>query len=322
MSLLGDLHNGKELNMYGIDVRDTISAVLGPPHSGKVRDCWELPDEKHLLMVASDRVSTHNVSHITLFPGKGEVLSALPLFFNLNVFPRSIETHMVAHGRKVYDFLPRGLCEQLPPNFHYRAWVVKKLPVTPVEFIFRNHFAGSYAKGCQDGWNSGYGGVNPYGYKHSPLAPLMVRFPYPLFTPTQKSANDESMDAAYVRETYSAEYHLCMDAFTLATAYLADRGITLIDAKFEASGKILVDEWFTGDCSRLALAKHCVEGKEPPWLDKECIRQAAIAAWQGGEKVPLVFPQHIVEEAMRKYHEAFERITRMTLAEFQKQHLD
>ena len=49
---------------------------------GKVRHLFEIPgNDEHLLMVASDRLSTHDVIHDTEIPGKGEYLTALTIFW-------------------------------------------------------------------------------------------------------------------------------------------------------------------------------------------------------------------------------------------------
>jgi phosphoribosylaminoimidazole-succinocarboxamide synthase len=48
---------------------------------GKVRDTYELPDQRLLLMVASDRISAFDVILPTPIPDKGRVLSSLSAFW-------------------------------------------------------------------------------------------------------------------------------------------------------------------------------------------------------------------------------------------------
>ncbi|MET0477872.1 MAG: phosphoribosylaminoimidazolesuccinocarboxamide synthase, partial [Actinomycetota bacterium] len=48
--------------------------------SGKVRDLYEV-DDGHLLLVASDRISAFDVVLDDPVPGKGEVLTALTVFW-------------------------------------------------------------------------------------------------------------------------------------------------------------------------------------------------------------------------------------------------
>ena len=49
-------------------------------HRGKVRDMYAVDDE-HLLMVATDRLSAFDVILPDPIPGKGEVLTALSVFW-------------------------------------------------------------------------------------------------------------------------------------------------------------------------------------------------------------------------------------------------
>jgi phosphoribosylaminoimidazole-succinocarboxamide synthase len=56
-------------------------------YSGKGKDMWELPGHpEHLLQVARNTLSTHNVVHLSEVPGKGELINSLSLYM-LNVFP-------------------------------------------------------------------------------------------------------------------------------------------------------------------------------------------------------------------------------------------
>ena len=53
---------------------------LTPVHSGKVRDLYELPDGR-LLMVASDRISAFDFILDTTIPDKGEILTRMSLWW-------------------------------------------------------------------------------------------------------------------------------------------------------------------------------------------------------------------------------------------------
>ena len=54
-------------------------------HRGKVRDVYEIDDER-LLLVATDRISAFDCILPTPIPGKGEVLTELSAFW-FNRFP-------------------------------------------------------------------------------------------------------------------------------------------------------------------------------------------------------------------------------------------
>ena len=58
----------------------TTDLSLPKLHSGKVRDIYELPDER-LLLVATDRVSAFDVVLPSPVPRKGEVLTRLSAYW-------------------------------------------------------------------------------------------------------------------------------------------------------------------------------------------------------------------------------------------------
>ena len=300
-----------------------LRGVFGEPTSGKVRDTFRNPVSlTERFIVSSNRVSTHNVSHLTEFPQKGEILNALPIFWAQKVFGEDVPTHLIAWGKRIYDHLPKVTVNIYHPRLHYFGVIARQQNVTPTEFILRRRKAGSLDRACRDGWKD-FGGVDPYGYgnAHSNL-PLMHRFDEPLFTPTRKSKDDEPRDHSAVRQESPFETDLLAKVFAYGEKYLAERGITLVDAKGEASGAMLVDEWLTGDCCRMAWTKDVREGQEPPWLDKEVVRQEAMRMWGTGPKIPLRFSDDTVKNAMTRYHEAFEAITGMPLSSFQREYMD
>jgi phosphoribosylaminoimidazole-succinocarboxamide synthase len=282
-------------------------------HSGKVRDTASIPGHHRLLLpVASHRISTHNVTHLSLIPGKGEILTAQMLFFHLMVFDASIETHIVAYGKRIYDYLPKG---EYDPRLHYRAIIVRQRNVTQKEFIYRSYLAGSL-------YREYIAGKDSYGLHLLQGLPLMHRFEDTIFTPTEKSENDEPLPYRSVQVSAAAGCLVTHNAYDQGRIFLMSRDITLIDAKFEAAKHVLVDEWLTGDCSRMAWTKDVHEGEEPPWLDKEVFRQEAARMWGKGPKKPLTFSAAAIKKGLARYHEAFEGITGQTLEEFQKKYLD
>ena len=58
----------------------TAPSGATPVHSGKVRDLYELPDGR-LLMVASDRISAFDFILETPVPDKGEILTRMSLWW-------------------------------------------------------------------------------------------------------------------------------------------------------------------------------------------------------------------------------------------------
>lgn len=275
-------------------------------HSGKVRDTYLVPAHPELLlMVASDRISTHNVVHKSLVPQKGELLTALSVFWHKSGLLGN--THIVAAGNGIWKYLDS---RRFDGELEKRALIVKRAKPIPVEFVWRRYLTGSLEKAYQRG-------EDPYGIVLPADLPNMYRFPNPIFTPTDKSATDDPLLASDVTFHHAAAVIRTCNAFLAMERYLLSVGITLIDGKFEATNDMLIDEFGTGDCCRMAWTAHMEEGKTPPWLDKEIIRAAAEAMWQGGKKVPLTFPEYVTAEGIRRYHDAFEAITRKSLKDFQ-----
>jgi phosphoribosylaminoimidazole-succinocarboxamide synthase len=289
----------------------TESIALPHFHSGKVRDTYLIPDHPDmLLMVASDRISTHNVPHASTVPSKGELLTAQTIFWD-NELGGQFDTHILEVGQGIYRFVRRNPDD---PRLHLRAMVVRRVVPDPREFIWRSYLTGSLAAAYQDG-------KVPYGIKLPEGLLKMHRFDKPLFTPTRKSEKDEPVNAAYAWRQFNASALTTKRAYAAMQEHLVAQGIALIDAKFEASGGMLIDEWGTGDCCRFAWLRDIVEGQEPPWLDKEVFRQAAVRQWGTGPRVPLVFDESVTELGVRRYHEAFEAITGQSLADFQHEFL-
>jgi phosphoribosylaminoimidazole-succinocarboxamide synthase len=294
-------------------------------HQGKVRDTYDLgafADGESvlelLLMVATNRVSTHNVVHESTIEKKGEVLTALSTYWMTTLLEREgVPHHMVACGRDIYKYLPKGI--EYPEDLHLRAMVVRKLTMISVEFIFRRHLTGSL-------FTAYLKGEDPYGLQLPPELSKMCWFETPLFTPTDKSETDEPLQANEVYEEYREAFDLGFEAFLLVEQRLSREGITLVDSKFELGvdehGKVyLADEIATPDSSRFVMTEDIVLGKDPPWFDKQVLRDEAERVWDGGKKVPLRFSERGLEVCMKRYLDLFTRATDTNLSYYQRHEL-
>lgn len=260
-----------------------------------------------LLVIASDRVSTHNVTHISTIPQKGEVLTALTVFWIKQIDDLGIKTHLVASGEEVYKFLPEA---DYPKDFHHRALIVQKLTMIPIEFIFRTHMAGSL-------WKKYYskGLPNPYGIDLPQGLELMSPFEEVIFTPTEKSETDDELESQDVIQTYNAAYEKAKLAYYHCRIFASTQGIAIIDTKLEVGidvyGEICIaDELFTPDSSRFVDVKGIKIGTEPEWYDKQILREEAERIWGDGPKVPLTFSDGICEKTRMQYQRIFEMITK------------
>ena len=132
---------------------------------------------EHLLMVASDRISTYDSVHPTPIPGKGQVLTGLSVFW-FELTAGVVPNHLVSATERC-----RRPCAGA-------RWRCSKLEMLPIECVVRGYLAGS-------GWNdyrrSGAvcGIALPEGLRES------ERLPQPLFTPASKAQigdHDENID--------------------------------------------------------------------------------------------------------------------------------
>jgi phosphoribosylaminoimidazole-succinocarboxamide synthase len=108
--------------------------LSNPVAQGKVRDIYDAgPD--HLLMVATDRISTYDVVHPTPVPDKGKVLTGISAFW----------------FDKVADIVPNHVVSftEVPDEVRGRAMLVERLEMFPVECVVRGYITGSGWKDYQ-----------------------------------------------------------------------------------------------------------------------------------------------------------------------------
>jgi len=286
-------------------------------NQGKVRDTFggtTMPNT--LLIVATDAVSTFDISHKSLVPDKGQLLNALSIFWILEVL-KDVPHHIVAFGKEIYEHLPTD--RTYPADLHLRAVIVKKLNMTRVEFIRRKRLAGSlYSKFYVKELS------NPYGIELEPNLQLMHSFSKPLFTPTTKTAKDIPLNSFAVEYLCPEETALTERVYQLGFGYAIRRGVEIIDTKMECGrdedGVLhLGDEWLNGDSSRFVDPNTIVLGEMPPWQDKEIVRQDTKRQWGDGPQVPLEFPDTVLQQTSAAYHGIFEQLTGDTLKQFWRQ---
>src|SRR5689334_15349609 len=133
-------------------------------HSGKVRDLYEAPDGR-LLMVASDRISAFDFVLPTPIPDKGAVLTRLSLWW----------------FAQLDDLVPNHVIStDVPDAVAGRALLCERLTMYPVECVARGYLTGS---GLSDYRTTGAVCGNP-------LPAGLVdgdELPEPIFTPATKA---------------------------------------------------------------------------------------------------------------------------------------
>jgi phosphoribosylaminoimidazole-succinocarboxamide synthase len=271
--------------------------------SGKVRDLYEV-DAERLLLVASDRISAYDVVLDPEVPGKGEVLTALTVFW-LDRLADLVETHLLGWRAGELPVSARPLAG--------RALLVRRLDMIPVECVARGYLAGS-------GWAEYQADRTVCGV---PLPDGLVegdQLPEPIFTPATKAAtgHDENITEARMAELVGEGLTARLREITLAVyaagaGHAAERGIILADTKLElglAEGRVVLgDEVLTPDSSRFWPADEWRPGGSPPSFDKQFVRDWLSAQpWNRTPPAP-VLPPEIVEGTAIRYQEAYERLT-------------
>jgi len=284
-------------------------------YSGKVRDLYEPADrDDRMLVVASDRVSAFDHVLEPSIPGKGELLTALSLWW-FDQFA-DVPNHLVPDHVLTSDGSAPSL---IPDAVAGRAMLVKKLDMFPIEAVVRGYLTGSGYKEYQAS-HSVCGIPLPDGLSNGD--PL----PEPLYTPAFKAPlgeHDENItfersveligeaDATALRD-------LSLDIYRRASVIAEARGVILADTKFEfgrdpENGVIaLADEVLTSDSSRYWDAEAYAAGTTPEQrmasFDKQIVRDW-LAANGGGDGTPPTLPHEIVERTAARYRELLERLT-------------
>lgn len=284
-------------------------ASLPLVYRGKVRDLYAV-DDRHLLMVASDRLSAFDVILPTAIPGKGAVLTAVSCFW----FART--RHIVPNHLQLAE---KTLEQALPDpderaRVADRAVVARRLQGLPVEAIVRGYLIGS-------GWKDYQRGGAVCGIPLPPGLRLADRLPEPIFTPSTKAAlgaHDENVSFARVVETIGQDLaeqvrEISLRLYREAADYALARGILIADTKFEFGldeqrRLVLMDEVLTPDSSRFWPADQYRPGVNPPSFDKQFVRDyLETLDWNKQPPGPEL-PPDIVARTVAKYREALERL--------------
>ncbi len=292
--------------------RITITPVTSPTPlpltllaSGKVRDNYELDDER-LLIVASDRISAFDVVLPDPIPDKGRVLTGLSEHW----FAR-LDTphHLLSTDVSTID----GLDDAQRSELAGRSMIVRRASVIPMECVVRGYLYGS-------SWKEYAAGGGPTT-EHLPSGLNMAdELPEPIFTPATKAetGHDENLNEADARqlvgdEKYEELRRRSIEIYRTAADYAAQRGILLADTKFEfgeVDGEIiLIDEVLTPDSSRYWPADAWAPGATMPSFDKQPVRDwLETADWDKTPPAPPL-PAEVIADTRRRYIEAYDLLT-------------
>ena len=274
--------------------------------SGKVREIYEVDDDK-LLLVVSDRISAFDYILPAMIPNKGKVLNQISAFW-FDFVKDIVPNHVISIDTK--DF-PE---EFQTPEFEGRSMLVKKLKMLPVECIVRGYITGS-------GWKSYKENGTVCGIKLPENLQESQKLPEPIFTPSTKAEigdHDENISFEQVCQMIGEELATklrdkTIEVYSKCAEYAASRGVIIADTKFEfgldENGELVLgDEVLTPDSSRFWPAKDYVVGKSQKSFDKQYMRDWIKSSGYDPEtKAPI--PDDVIKTTESKYIEAYELIT-------------
>jgi phosphoribosylaminoimidazole-succinocarboxamide synthase len=280
-----------------------------PLHArGKVRDIYHI-DGKHMLIVATDRLSAFDVILPDPIPGKGLMLTRISNFW-FDKLQHIIPNHLSAIP--LSDCVPDAAERE---QIEGRATVVKLLRPLPVEAIVRGYLIGS---GWKDYLKSGTvcGIELPLGLQQAQQLPVAI------YTPSTKAAADQhdvnvsfETTAALLGQNLAKQVRdASLMLYKEAADYAKERGIIIADTKFEfgvdEDGTLyLIDEALTPDSSRFWPTDQYQVGISPPSFDKQYVRDyLETLTWDKTAPGPHL-PQEVLEHCAAKYQEAEARLT-------------
>lgn len=274
-------------------------------HRGKVRETYEV-DDRHLLLVATDRLSAFDVVFDQPIPDKGAVLTQLSAwwFAELADLGRS---HFVSVEP---DDLPEVA---RTPEMRRRSMLVRRAERVDAECVVRGYLAGSgWAEYGRTGEVCGH--ALPSGLRES------ERLPEPIFTPSTKAevGHDENISRAQLADLVGADLARQLEERSIALYLEGARraeavGLILADTKFEfgfIDGELaVIDEVLTPDSSRFWDAERYAPGTSPQSFDKQFVRDFVAGSGWNKEPPAPTLPDEVIRGTRDRYVAAYERLT-------------
>lgn len=278
---------------------------------GKVRDIYDLGE--YFLIVSSDRLSAFDVILNQGISFKGKVLNKISQFwfdFSKNI----IANHLISTD--INKFPPA--CAAYKNDLDGRSMMVKKTEVIPIECIVRGYISGS-------GWVDYQKSGSISGLKLPKGLVESEKLSEPIFTPSTKAEigdhdqNISSLEAEKIvgRTNILKLQETALNIYKSASDYALTKGIIIADTKMEFglvnNEIILIDELLTPDSSRFWSAENYQKGKSQDSFDKQFIRDYLLSINFNKQPPPPDLPQEIIKMTSKKYLEALNLLTGLTV---------
>ncbi len=273
--------------------------------SGKVREIYEVDDDK-LLLVVSDRISAFDYILPSKVPNKGKILNQISKFW-FEYTKDIVPNHVISTDLK--DF-PE---EFQTSEFEGRSMLVKKLKMIPVECIIRGYITGS-------GWKSYKENGTVCGIKLPEGLQESQKLPEPIFTPTTKASegHDENISFEEVCNLIGQDLAeklraKAIEIYKTCAEYALSKGVIIADTKFEFGldengNLVLGDEVLTPDSSRFWPADDYEVGRSQKSFDKQYLRDWIKSTGYNPETGTPI-PEDVIDTTSKKYIEAYEILT-------------
>lgn len=278
-----------------------MQAKLSLPllHRGKVRDIFDI-DEKHMLIVTTDRLSAFDVVFDEPIPEKGKILTSIANYW-FKKTNHIIQNHLTEINiNEVLSYKESELLKD-------RAIVVKKLKPIPIEAVVRGYLIGS-------GWKEYANTGAVCGIRLPKQMRLAEKLDQAIFTPSSKAdvgKHDENISFIETKNIVGEELatqikNTSIRLYDFASKHSIKRGIIIADTKFEFGldneGQLtLMDEVLTPDSSRFWPLQDYKPGLSPKSFDKQIIRDyLETLDWNKEPPAPII-PESIMTQTAQKY---------------------
>ena len=278
-----------------------MQAKLSLPllHRGKVRDIFDI-DEKHMLIVTTDRLSAFDVVFDEPIPEKGKILTSIANYW-FKKTNHIIQNHLTEINiNEVLSYKESELLKD-------RAIVVKKLKPIPIEAVVRGYLIGS-------GWKEYTNTGAVCGIRLPKKMRLAEKLDRAIFTPSSKAdvgEHDENISFIETKNIVGEELatqikNTSIRLYDFASKHSIKRGIIIADTKFEFGldneGQLtLMDEVLTPDSSRFWPLQDYKPGLSPKSFDKQIIRDyLETLDWNKEPPAPII-PESIMAQTAQKY---------------------
>jgi phosphoribosylaminoimidazole-succinocarboxamide synthase len=274
-------------------------------HRGKVRETYEVDDER-LLLVATDRLSAFDVVFDQPIPDKGRVLTRLSGWWFRELASLG-PTHFLSDDPADLPAAATG------PELDGRVMLVRRAQRIDAECVVRGYLAGS-------GWAEYQRTGAVVGHRLPEGLREADRLPEPIFTPSTKAevGHDENITREQLAGMVGAELAAELEERSLAlyragAERAAQVGLILADTKFEfgwIDGRVaLIDEVLTPDSSRFWDGERYEVGSSPVSFDKQYVRDFVSASGWNKEPPAPALPEDVIAGTRERYVTAYERLT-------------